>query len=293
MPDTESREFVADANAIKKLLQVMAMLRDAEHGCPWDLKQTIDSLIPYTIEEVYEVVDAIERKNMVDLEDELGDLLFQVVFYSQLTRENDIFSFADVAETVTEKLIRRHPHVFSTGAIESFGESVNLSPDQVVSNWEVIKHQEREIKRAKQEAADSDLDHPEFLSILDEVPRALPALERARKLQKKAARAGFDWTEIAPVIAKLREELDEFEQALSEGDSDRAAGELGDVFFSAVNLARHQKTEPETVLRQANLKFEDRFRWIEARLGAESRSFESCSLEELDSLWVEAKTQGL
>ena len=289
----ESPEFAADANAIKKLLQVMAMLRDAEHGCPWDLEQTIYSLIPYTIEEVYEVVDAIERKNMVDLEDELGDLLFQVVFYSQLTRETDTFSFADVAETVTEKLIRRHPHVFSAGTIESFGESVNLSRDQVVTNWEKIKGQEREIKRAKQQAADSDVGQTESLSILDEVPRALPALERARKLQKKAARAGFDWTEIAPVIAKLREELDEFEQALSEGDSDRAASELGDVFFSAVNLARHQKTEPETVLRQANLKFEDRFRWIEARLSAESRSLESCSLEELDALWAEAKTQGL
>ena len=293
MSDPESSEFAADANAIKKLLQVMAMLRDAEHGCPWDLEQTIYSLIPYTIEEVYEVVDAIERENMVDLEDELGDLLFQVVFYSQLTRETDTFSFADVAETVTEKLIRRHPHVFSTGAIESFGESVNLSPDQVVTNWEKIKGQEIEIKRAKQQAADSDVGQTESLSILDEVPRALPALERARKLQKKAARAGFDWTEIAPVIAKLREELDEFEQALSEGDSDRAASELGDVFFSAVNLARHQKTEPETVLRQANLKFEDRFKWIEARLSAESRSLESCSLEELDALWAEAKTQGL
>lgn len=293
MYDPESPEFAADANAIKKLLQVMAMLRDAEHGCPWDLEQTIQSLIPYTIEEVYEVVDAIERKNMVDLEDELGDLLFQVVFYSQLTRETDTFSFADLAETVTEKLIRRHPHVFSTGAIESFGESVNLSPDQVVTNWEKIKGQEREIKRAKQQVTDSDVGQSESLSILDEVPRALPALERARKLQKKAARAGFDWTEIAPVIAKLREELDEFEQALSEGDSDRAASELGDVFFSAVNLARHQKTEPETVLRQANLKFEDRFRWIEARLSAESRSLESCSLEELDTLWAEAKTQGL
>ncbi|MEC7460220.1 MAG: nucleoside triphosphate pyrophosphohydrolase [Pseudomonadota bacterium] len=293
MSDPETPEFAADANAIKKLLQVMAMLRDAKHGCPWDLEQTIQSLIPYTIEEVYEVVDAIERKNMVDLEDELGDLLFQVVFYSQLTRETDTFSFADVAETVTEKLIRRHPHVFSTGAIESFGESVNLSPDQVVTNWEKIKGQEREIKRAKQQAADSDVEQSESLSILDEVPRALPALERARKLQKKAARAGFDWTEIAPVVAKLREELDELEQALSEGDSDRAASELGDVFFSAVNLARHQKTEPETVLRQANLKFEDRFRWIEARLSAESRSLESCSLEELDTLWAESKTQGL
>ena len=293
MYDPESPEFAADATAIKKLLQVMAMLRDAEHGCPWDLDQTIQSLIPYTIEEVYEVVDAIERKNMVDLEDELGDLLFQVVFYSQLTRETDTFSFADVAETVTEKLIRRHPHVFSAGTIESFGVSVNLSPDQVVTNWEKIKGQEREIKRAKQQAADSDVGQTESLSILDEVPRALPALERARKLQKKAARAGFDWAEIAPVIAKLREELDEFEQALSEGDSDRAASELGDVFFSAVNLARHQKTEPETVLRQANLKFEDRFRWIEARLSAESRTLESCSLEELDTLWAEAKTQGL
>ena len=293
MSNKERFEFEADASAITKLLRVMAMLRDAEHGCPWDLKQTIDSLIPYTIEEVYEVVDAIERKNMVDLQDELGDLLFQVVFYSQLTKETDTFTFANVAETVTEKLIRRHPHVFSTGAIDSFGDSVELSSDQVLSNWEEIKRQERRVRRLKQEAVNLDTEQPENLSILDDVPRALPALERTRKLQKKAARVGFDWTEIESVIAKIREELDELEEALKEGDSDRAASELGDVFFSVVNLARHQKAEPELVLRRANLKFERRFRWIETQLRAENRSLESCSLDELDSLWTEAKTQGL
>tara|TARA_B100000575_G_scaffold115704_1_gene92011 strand:- start:789 stop:1667 length:879 start_codon:yes stop_codon:yes gene_type:complete len=292
MSDKERREFAADANAIIELLRVMAMLRDTKHGCNWDLKQTLESLIPYTIEEVYEVVDAIERKNMGDLQDELGDLLFQIVFYSQLTRETDTFSFADVAETVTKKLIRRHPHIFSTGAIDSFGDSVDLSSEQVLRNWEEIKRQEREIQRSKR-AVGQDLRQPEKLSILDDVPRALPALERTRKLQKKAARAGFDWTEIASVIAKLREEIDEFEEALNEGDSDRAASELGDVFFSAVNLARHQKIEPETVLRRANQKFEDRFRWIEAQLSAKSRSLESCSFEELDTLWADAKTQGL
>ena len=292
MSNKERREFAVDANAMIELLRVMAMLRDTEHGCSWDLKQTLESLIPYTIEEVYEVVDAIERKNMGDLQDELGDLLFQIVFYSQLTRETDTFSFADVAEAVTKKLIRRHPHIFSTGAIDSFGDSVDLSPEQVLSNWEEIKRQEREVQRSKR-AVGQDFRQPENLSILDDVPRALPALERTRKLQKKAARAGFDWTEIASVIAKLREELDEFEEALNEGDSDRAASELGDVFFSAVNLARHQKIEPETVLRRANQKFEDRFRWIETQLRAKSRSLESCSFEELDSLWVDAKKQGL
>ena len=292
MSDKERREFAADANAMIELLRVMAMLRDSKHGCNWDLKQTLESLIPYTIEEVYEVVDAIERKNMGDLQDELGDLLFQIVFYSQLTRETDTFSFADVAETVTKKLIRRHPHIFSTGAIDSFGDSVDLSSEQVLRNWEEIKRQEREIQRSKR-AVGQDLRQPEKLSILDDVPRALPALERTRKLQKKAARAGFDWTEIASVIAKLREEIDEFEEALDEGDSDRAASELGDVFFSAVNLARHQKIEPETVLRRANQKFEDRFRWIEAQLSAKSRSLESCSSEERDTLWADAKTQGL
>lgn len=271
----------------------MAMLRHPEHGCPWDLEQTITSLVPFTIEEVYEVVDSIERNDMVDFEDELGDLLFQIVFYTQLTREDGGFSLADVAQTVTNKLLRRHPHVFSDGTIDSFGKVTELSSEDVVSNWEAIKQLEREEKRARQVAAGQSAEAQVGISILDDIPRALPALERARKLQKRAARAGFDWHEMAPVIAKVREELDEFEQALAQGDHAKAENELGDVFFSAVNLARHHKTEPEVALRQANLKFEARFQWIESKLKDESKALGDCSLEELDTLWNQAKANGL
>ena len=292
MQDSPGNNLGAAA-AIDKLLQVMAMLRHPEHGCPWDLEQSINSLVPFTIEEVYEVVDAIERNDMVDFEDELGDLLFQIVFYTQLTREDGGFGFADVAHTVTNKLLRRHPHVFSDGTTDSFGELAELSSEEVVSNWEAIKQQEREGKRARQIAAGQSSEETDASSVLDDIPRALPALERARKLQKRAARVGFDWHEMAPVIAKMREELDEFEQALVQGDHAKAESELGDVFFSAVNLARHYKTEPEVALRQANLKFEARFKWIESKLKDEARALEDCSLEELDTLWNQAKANGL
>jgi len=280
--------------AIEELLNIMAMLRDGELGCPWDLEQSIRSLVPFTIEEVYEVVDAIERDDMVDLEDELGDLLFQVVFYAQLAKEQGLFTFADIANGISAKLVRRHPHVFPGGKVEEFGKRQEISSDQVVVNWEQIKEQERAEKKAKRGTEQVAV----ASSVLDDVPRALPALERARKLQKRAARVGFDWPDVGPVIDKLKEEIAELEQAIANSSGHETATaeiqrELGDVLFSAVNLARHLGEEPEVALRTANIRFEERFRWIEMALQRQGKKLQNASLAELDSLWDEAKASGL
>jgi len=275
----------------------MTMLRDKDFGCPWDLQQTIASLVPYTLEEVYEVVDAIEKQDMLELEDELGDLLFQVVFYTQIAAEEGLFDFDDVANAITRKLIRRHPHVFPKGKQTNFGNKADISSDQVVVNWEAIKQQERQEKQRTRQTNQSHSGDSESSeasnSILDDVPRALPALERARKLQKRAARVGFDWPEIEPVIAKLKEEVAELESALREGDQQQISNELGDVLFAAVNLARHASVEPELALRSANQRFEDRFKWIESTLSSRGKTLSETNLEELDLLWDQAKQKGL
>jgi ATP diphosphatase len=298
-------EFAAKT-AIEKLLALMTMLRDKDFGCPWDLEQTIASLVPFTLEEVYEVVDAIEKQDMLGLEDELGDLLFQVVFYAQIAAEEGLFNFDDVANAITRKLIRRHPHVFPKGKQTNFGNKADISSDQVVVNWEAIKRQEKREKREKREkqekqrtrqSSQSQRGNSESTaasdSILDDVPRALPALERARKLQKRAARVGFDWPEIEPVIAKLKEEVAELESALAEGDQQQISNELGDVLFAAINLARHGSVEPELALRSANQRFEDRFKWIESTLSSRGKTLTETKLEELDLLWDQAKQKGL
>ncbi|MBT73559.1 MAG: nucleoside triphosphate pyrophosphohydrolase [Gammaproteobacteria bacterium] len=275
----------------------MTMLRDKDFGCPWDLQQTIASLVPYTLEEVYEVVDAIEKQDMLELEDELGDLLFQVVFYTQIAAEEGLFDFDDVANAITRKLIRRHPHVFPKGKQTNFGNKADISSDQVVVNWEAIKQQERQEKQRTRQTNQSHSGDSESSeasnSILDDVPRALPALERARKLQKRAARVGFDWPEIEPVIAKLKEEVAELESGLREGDQQQISNELGDVLFAAVNLARHASVEPELALRSANQRFEDRFKWIESTLSSRGKTLSETNLEELDLLWDKAKQKGL
>ena len=275
--------------AIDRLVVIMTMLRDKQHGCPWDLEQSIKSLLPYTLEEVYEVADAIENNDLVELEDELGDLLFQVIFYAQIAKEQGAFDFQDIAAAISSKLLRRHPHVFPDGDMKKFGIPQNISADQVVVNWEAIKEVEREEKRKKGGKKASQ----QLESLLDDVPRALPAMERARKLQKRAAQVGFDWAEIGPVLEKLKEEVLEFEEALASGDSERMSDELGDVLFAAVNLARHSKIEPEVALRSANRRFEARFKWIEVALTAKGRSLQEANLEELDVLWDEAKAGGL
>lgn len=262
------------------LLHLMARLRDPQYGCPWDLKQTYASIVPYTLEEAYEVADAIERSDFEHLQGELGDLLFQVVYYSQLAREEGRFEFEAVVDSITRKLIRRHPHVFPTGELYAPLDTPRLDEGQVKQRWEKIKAQERAEKA-----------EPEQLSLLDDVPAALPALSRAAKLQKRAAQVGFDWPDALPVLDKVREELDEVLQAMADNDPAALADEVGDLLFAAVNLARHVKVDPETALRGANGKFERRFRFIEQALRDMGRPIEDCTLEDLDALWGEAKRQ--
>lgn len=287
--DTKNSHIDVNASQMDRLLQIMVMLRDREYGCPWDLEQSIQSLAPFTIEEVYEVVDAIERQDMVDLEDELGDLLFQVVFYAQLSQEEGGFNFDDVAKAVSDKLVRRHPHVFPDGKMEQFGNKQALSAAEVVVNWESIKEQERAEKKAKRGGGSE----PEQLSLLNDVPKALPALERAKKLQKRAASVGFDWEDPGPVLAKLKEEVSELEAALAGKDCNEIHGEFGDVLFSLVNLGRHIGEEPEIALRSANAKFEKRFRWIELSLDGRGKNIQNTPLAEMEQLWNQAKLQDL
>lgn len=261
------------------LLHLMARLRDPQHGCPWDLQQSYTSIVPHTLEEAYEVADAIESADFEHLPGELGDLLFQVVYYCQLAGEEGRFGFADVVDSITRKLVRRHPHVFPDGDLYATPGLVTLSDAEVKQRWEQIKAEER-AERASE---------PQQLSLLDDVPAAMPALTRAAKLQKRAAQVGFDWPEALPVVDKVREELDEVLEAMSENDSDAIAEEIGDLLFVVTNLARHLKVEPESALRAANSKFERRFRFIEQALRETGRAIENCDLEELDALWGEAK----
>ena len=289
MLSTGNDDGLEALTAIDRLIAIMTMLRDKQHGCPWDLEQTIKSLLPYTLEEVYEVADAIENNDLVELEDELGDLLFQVIFYAQIAKEQGAFDFQDIATAISDKLVRRHPHVFPAGDVEQFGIPQDISAQQVVVNWEAIKEIEREEKRKKGGSAAVEKNE----SILDDVPRALPAMERARKLQKRAAQVGFDWAEIAPVLNKLKEEVAEFEEALASGDHERISDELGDVLFATINLARHSKIEPEVALRSTNRRFELRFKWMEVALSKQGKVFKDANLEELDALWDQAKSTGL
>lgn len=261
------------------LLHLMARLRDPQYGCPWDLKQSYASIVPHTLEEAYEVADAIERGDLAHLPGELGDLLFQVVYYSQLAKEEGRFDFAAVVDGITRKLIRRHPHVFPDGDLYGAPDMPKLAEAAIKQRWEEIKAEERAEKAAA----------PQQLSLLDDVPHALPALSRAAKLQKRAAQVGFDWPEALPVVDKVREELDEVLEAMSENDPEAIMEEIGDVLLVVVNLARHLKVDPEAALRQANGKFERRFRFIEDALRASGRRPEEYSLDELDALWGEAK----
>ena len=259
------------SSSISDLLAIMQRLRDPEHGCPWDLKQTLQSLVPYTLEEAYEVAGAIEQQDLHGLRGELGDLLFQVVFYSQIAREQGLFSFEEVVATVSEKLIRRHPHVFASA---QFADTAAVN-----ANWEAEKARERQQKDAA------------ATSVLDDIPHALPALSRAYKIQKRCATVGFDWPELAPVMAKVREEVEEVQQELDRTprDQDKVAEELGDLLFATVNLVRHLKKDPEQVLRQANLKFERRFRAVEARLAAQGLTTAEADLDTMEAAWQQVK----
>ena len=263
---------------IERLLDIMVALRAPGTGCPWDLEQTFATIAPYTIEEAYEVADAIDRGDLADLNDELGDLLLQVVFHARMAEERGSFDFGDVVRAITEKLIRRHPHVF--------GDVSHLTPNQVKSLWSDIKAEE---KRQRAEARAASGAPPEARGALSGVPTALPALTRALKLQEKASKVGFDWNDVGEVIAKLREEIDEVEAEIRSGDKQAAAEEVGDLLFALVNLARHLSIDPESALRGTNQKFTRRFGHIEHSLGEQGRVMEGASLEEMEGLWVEAK----
>jgi len=255
---------------IKRLLEIMAALRDPHSGCPWDIKQTFATIVPHTLEEAYEVADTIERGEMAELQDELGDLLFQVVFYAQMAKEQNLFDFNDVVNSISDKLVRRHPHVFGDA---SYTDDVTLN-----EAWEQAKAEERDDKTQQEKA-----------SILDGVARALPGLKRAQKLQKRAARTGFDWPDVEPVLEKIEEEIAELRQAIQAGDKANQFEETGDLLFSCVNLARHLDVDAEESLRHCNHKFEQRFGYIEQTLNQRDKDITQCDLDELEALWQEAK----
>ena len=264
---------------ISRLNEIMAALRTPETGCPWDLEQTFATIAPYTLEEAYEVADAIERGDVANLREELGDLLLQVVFHARMAEEEGRFDFGDVVEAITRKLIRRHPHVF--------GDARHLSSDEVKALWGLIKAEEKRERAEARRAAGLPAD--EASGALAGVPLALPALTRALKLQEKAGKVGFDWNNPRAVLAKLREEIDEVEAELDAGDAKRVADEVGDLLFAVANLARHLSADPETALRGANAKFERRFAHIESRLSESGRAPADATLDEMEALWGEAK----
>jgi ATP diphosphatase len=272
---------VKPSSDIARLIDIMAALRTPGSGCPWDLEQNFATIAPYTIEEAYEVADAISRGDLDDLKDELGDLLLQVVFHARMAQEQGTFAFPDVVQAITEKLIRRHPHVF--------GDNRGLNTDEVNVQWDAIKAQER---AAKADAAGTPAP-PNSVSrrdgALSGVSAGLPALMRALKLQRKASKVGFDWNDPKAVLAKIREEADEIEAELDAGKRDEIEAEIGDLMFAVVNLARHLDVDTETALRATNLKFERRFAAIEDALATRGKTPSDATLDEMDALWNDAK----
>ena len=262
---------------IEQLRSIMQQLRDPRTGCAWDIKQTFQSIAPFTVEEAFEVTDAIERNDLVDLKDELGDLLFQVVFHSQIASEMGVFNFDDVSQSIVDKMIRRHPHVF--------GDAVYNSEDELKIAWEAIKAKERALKLSKKSDSASNQ-----VSALDGVAANLPALKRADKMQKRASRVGFDWTEIDSVWLKLDEEIAEVREAIEHKTPDDIEDELGDLLFTVVNLARHCSVDSEVALRRASIKFEERFKVVESLALSKGQGLKDMTLPELDALWTQAKS---
>jgi len=265
---------------INDLIGIMAALRTPVTGCPWDLEQSFDTIAPYTIEEAYEVADAIERGDISDLRDELGDLLLQVVFHARLAEEQGSFQFEDVVHAITSKLIRRHPHVF--------GNLQNLTPEEVKGLWADIKAQEKADKLAERKAAGLEATS-ENASLLADIPYNLPALIRAEKLQAKASKVGFDWNDARLVLEKIREETGEIEDALASKDQKNIEEEIGDLLFVVANLARHVSVNPEVALRKANLKFVRRFNYIENNMKLLGKDIKDANLEEMEHFWNEAR----
>ncbi|MDX8455793.1 nucleoside triphosphate pyrophosphohydrolase [Mesorhizobium sp. VK9D] len=266
---------------ISRLIEIMAALRAPKTGCPWDIEQNFATIAPYTIEEAYEVADAIARGDFDDLREELGDLLLQVVYHAQMAEEIGEFAFGDVVEAITTKMIRRHPHVFGDEKARSAGMAKGM--------WEKIKAAEKAEKRDARIARGLDPeDHGK--GYLDSVPVALPALTRALKLQEKAARVGFDWSEAAPILDKIEEEIGELREALATGDAAPIQDEFGDMLFAVVNLGRHLKLDSEAALSGTNEKFRSRFHYVEQALEASGRSLEKATLDEMEALWQQAKS---
>lgn len=266
---------VNEGNAeLSRLLNIIEQLRDPETGCPWDQKQNFASIVPHTIEETYEVADAILGGNMADIKDELGDLLFQIVFYAQLAKEQGDFDFEDVAKAISDKLVRRHPHVFKTSDAKT-DEQLNLQ-------WEKIKQQERDMAGK-----------PTDKSVLANIPKGMTPLLRAQKIQKKCAKVGFDWTELPPVVDKIHEEIEEVlaELNVAEPNQQAVEEEIGDLLFAVVNLARHTSVNAETALIKANQKFERRFRQVEQVIEKQGLSMETASLEQMEAAWKKIKSQ--
>ena len=262
---------------ISRLLDIMARLRTPGSGCPWDLAQDFATIAPYTIEEAYEVADAIARGDLDDLRDELGDLLLQVVFHARMAEEQDAFSFGDVVEAITRKMIRRHPHVFADAG-------GHLTPADVKGAWDRIKAEENAERAARRPT--EEINHK---SLMSGVKAGQPALTHAMALQRRASSVGFDWNDPRAVLHKIREEADEIEAALDRNDPNELAEETGDLLFALVNLARHVGADPDMALRATNAKFERRFAYIERKLAEQWRSLDQSSLEEMDALWSEAK----
>ena len=262
--------------ALDHLVDVMRKLRDPVSGCPWDIKQDFKSISACTLEEAYEVVEAIENGDTDHMREELGDLLLQIVFHAQMASEKQMFSFDDIAQSISNKLIERHPHVF--------GDRAGVAtPQDVLKNWEADKAAKREAEAAAQD---------KLHSAMDGVSTALPALTRAQKIQKRAARVGFDWDHVEDFIAKIREEMDEFEHEVHDGSSlDKMEDELGDVLFAVIGVATFMKLDPEKALRRTNRKFEGRFRYIEAALTAKGQTMQNTSIEEMETLWLAAKRE--
>ncbi|MBA4693046.1 MAG: nucleoside triphosphate pyrophosphohydrolase [Congregibacter sp.] len=266
-----SKESISSGSAVEGLLEIMRALRDPVTGCPWDLRQDFDSIVPFTIEETYELAAAIAAKDPAQICDELGDVLFQVVFYAQIASEKSLFDFADVASAISAKLVRRHPHVF-----DAQGE-VPVTETEVKERWEAIKEQERSLKNQN--------------GILDDVPLALPSLSRAQKLQKRAAAVGFDWPDLAGVFAKVEEEIAELEEAVEQGDAVAIEDEVGDVFLTVVNLARHLNVDAEAAVRKANSRFESRFQLMEIASEADGSRLRDEDPGLLEQRWQTAKQQ--
>jgi len=287
MPESANRARYS----IDDLKFLMARLRDPKTGCPWDIKQTFESIVPHTLEEAYEVADAMEQGDRDEMRDELGDLLFQVIFYARIAEEEGSFDFTDITNAITTKLLRRHPHVFPNKDLHAYHpEGTDFTDDQIKGQWDKIKAEERALK------ADKNVSKPK--SILEDIPNALPALGRAEKLQRRAANVGFDWDHIDDVFAKIQEEIGEIREVLKGADMSnlrdpevhaRLTDEVGDFLFCGVNLARFLKVNPDEALRGCNHKFTTRFNFIERALEDKGKAFEDCTLKELDALWNQAK----